>query len=61
MKWCIILVIEAKRISGTFGEKTFPEGNRYVSIFTQREEKNHRGDDSTDNQKNQTRMYEMPG
>lgn len=44
-----------------FSFRTDPEGNRYVSIFTQREEENHRGDDSTDNHSNQTRMYEMPG
>ena len=44
-----------------FSVRTDPEGKRYVRIFTQRDEKNHRGDDSTDNQTNQTRMYEMPG
>ncbi|XP_062610074.1 uncharacterized protein LOC134271878 [Saccostrea cucullata] len=44
-----------------FSVRTDPEGKRYVCKVKHREEKNHRGDDLTDDQTNQARMYEMPG
>ncbi|XP_061197001.1 uncharacterized protein LOC133205248 [Saccostrea echinata] len=46
---------------GDFSVRTDPEGKRHVCKVKHREEKNHRGDDLTDDQTNQARMYEMPG